>query len=122
MTIRGLGQVFKALDNNKNKTLDAEELENGFRDFGINLNTQQVEVLVKHFDRDGSKTISFNEFLQAIRGTMNQSRIEWVKKAYQKLDVNKDGLVKLDDIAKIYDVSKHPEIVNGTADPKQVYL
>ena len=67
MTIRGLGQVFKALDNNKNKTLDAEELENGFRDFGINLNTQQVEVLVKHFDRDGSKTISFNEFLQAIR-------------------------------------------------------
>ena len=53
---------------------------------------------------------------------MNQSRIEWVKKAYQKLDVNKDGLVKLDDIAKIYDVSKHPEIMNGTADPKEVYL
>ena len=53
---------------------------------------------------------------------MNQSRIDWVRKAYQKLDVNKDGLVKLDDIAKIYDVSKHPEIANGSANPKDVYL
>jgi hypothetical protein len=30
--------------------------------------------------------------------------------AYDKLDVNKDGLVKLDDIAKLYDVSQHPDI------------
>ena len=38
------------------------------------------------------------------------------------LDVNGDGLVKLDDIAKIYDVSKHPEIINGSMTPKEVYL
>jgi hypothetical protein len=31
--------------------------------------------------------------------------------AYDKLDVNKDGLVKLDDISKIYDASKHPDVV-----------
>jgi hypothetical protein len=78
--------------------------------------------LVKYFDKDGSKKISFNEFLQAIRGQLNESRISWIKRAYMKLDVNKDGLVKLDDIAKIYDVSKHPEIVNGSANPKEVYL
>ena len=59
--------MFKSLDNNKNKTLDASELENGLRDFGINLNGEQIDVLVKHFDKDGTKTISFNEFLQAIR-------------------------------------------------------
>jgi hypothetical protein len=29
--------------------------------------------------------------------------------AYDKLDVNKDGLVKLDDICQIYDASKHPD-------------
>lgn len=114
--------MFKAIDNDKSKTLDAGELETGLRDFGINLNTEQVEVLVKYFDKDGSKNINFNEFLLAIRGTLNDARIAWIKKAYMKLDVNKDGLVKLDDIAKIYDVSKHPEIVNGTAAPKDVYL
>jgi len=31
-------------------------------------------------------------------------------------------LVKLDDIAKLYDVSKHPEIVNGSMTPKQVFM
>jgi len=91
--------VFRAIDNDKSKTLDALELENGLRDFGINLNTEQIEVLLKHFDKDGSKNVNFNEFLSAIRGQLNESRIAWIKKAYAKLDVNKDGLVKLDDIA-----------------------
>jgi len=67
LTIRGLAQVFKAIDNDKSKTLDANELENGLRDFGINLNTEQIEVLIKHFDKDGSKNVNFNEFLTAIR-------------------------------------------------------
>jgi hypothetical protein len=36
---------------------------------------------------------------------MNEGRKNVIRMAYNKLDVNKDGLVKLDDIAKIYDVS-----------------
>jgi len=36
--------------------------------------------------------------------------------------VNGDGSVKLDDIAKLYDVSKHPDVVQGRKEPKQVYL
>ncbi len=36
--------------------------------------------------------------------------------------MNGDGTVKLEDIAKIYDVSKHPDIVQGKKDPKEVYL
>ena len=41
--------------------------------------------------------------------------------AYEKLDVNKDGLVKLDDIAKIYDASKHPDVLDGKKTPEQVF-
>ena len=52
---------------------------------------------------------------------MNDFRKTMIKAAYDKLDVNKDGKVTLDDIAKIYDVSKHPDVING-ADPKEVYL
>lgn len=55
------------MDRNRNKTLDAEELDNGLRVVGINLNEEQVSVLLKHFDRDGSGTINFDEFLTAIR-------------------------------------------------------
>lgn len=42
--------------------------------------------------------------------------------AYDKLDVNHDGLVKLDDICKIYDVSKHPDVLSGKKTPEAVYI
>ena len=70
-SIRGLGRVFKILDDNKNKQLDAEELSNGLMTYGINLNDEQIAALVAHFDRDGNKTVSFDEFLRAIRVSYN---------------------------------------------------
>lgn len=36
--------------------------------------------------------------------------------------MNKDGTVKLDDIAKLYDVSRHPEIISGRKTPEQVFF
>ena len=52
---------------------------------------------------------------------MNPYRLSLIKKAYEKLDVNRDGSVKLDDIAKLYDVSKSPDVVNNKNDPLEVY-
>ena len=42
---------------------------------------------------------------------MNNARRRWVKMAYDKLDVNKDGHVTLEDISKLYDASYHPDVV-----------
>lgn len=44
-----------------------------------------------------------------------------IRGAYDKLDVNKDGQVTLDDVAKLYDVSKHPDVVNGSKSPEDAY-
>jgi len=48
---------------------------------------------------------------------LNEDRLSWIRAAYDKLDVNKDGLVKLDDIAKIFDVSSMPEVSQSKVDP-----
>lgn len=56
------------------------------------------------------------------QGEVNAYRKRYIKLAYEKLDVNKDGLVKLDDIAKIYDASKHPDVITGKKTPDQVFL
>lgn len=52
---------------------------------------------------------------------MNPFRLSLIRKAYEKLDVNRDGSVKLDDIAQIYDVSRSPDVVNLKKDPMEVY-
>lgn len=77
---------------------------------------------MNHFDRDRNGVVNYDEFLRAIRGDLNEYRLSLIKKAYQKLDENSDGTVKLDDIAKLYDVSKHPDIVGGKKKPQEVYL
>lgn len=105
MAIRGIGRVFRILDDNRNRQLDANELMWGLKDFDIHLSEEQVATLISHFDRDGSNTVSFDEFLRALRGDLNASRTGWIRQAYDKLDINKDGLVTLDDVARIYDVS-----------------
>jgi len=52
---------------------------------------------------------------------MNESRKQWVRAAYDKLDVTKDGRVTLEDIAQIYDASEHPEVQQGKKTPDQVF-
>jgi len=37
MSVRGVAQVFRILDKNKNRKIDAGELEGGLRQMGINL-------------------------------------------------------------------------------------
>jgi len=52
---------------------------------------------------------------------LNEERKQWIRAAYDKLDVNKDGLVKLDDIAQIYDASQHPEVIAQRKTPNEIF-
>lgn len=52
---------------------------------------------------------------------MNDFRLSYIRKAYEKLDLKGDGKVTMDDIAKLYDVSKNPDIINHNKTPEQVY-
>ena len=91
MAIRGIGRVFRILDDNRNRQVDLNELLWGLKDFGIHLNETQAKCILGKFDRDGSGSVSFDEFIRVLRGDLSEARIVWIKAAYDKLDVNKDG-------------------------------
>ena len=55
------------------------------------------------------------------QGELNAKRKECIGLAYNKLDKTKDGKVTLEDIAALYDASKHPEIISKKKTPEQVY-
>ncbi len=121
MAIRGIGRVFRILDDNRNRQLDTHELMWGLKDFDIHLSEEQVATLIKHFDRDGTGTLDFDEFLVALRGDLNENRKGYIRQAYNKLDINGDGQVTLDDIARIYDVSQHPDVIARKKTPEEAY-
>lgn len=45
-----------------------------------------------------------------------------IKEAFEKLDLSCSGVITLDDIAKLYDVSHNPDVVSGKKQPKEVYM
>lgn len=91
MAIRGIGRVFRILDDNRNRQVDLNELLWGLKDFGIHLDETQAKCVLAKFDRDGSGSVSFDEFIRTLRGDLSEARLVWIKAAYDKLDVNKDG-------------------------------
>ena len=72
-------------------------------DFGVQVTKEEAAQVLEHFDVDKNGLVSFNEFLRTLKGNLSPARVDIVKQAYEKLDVNKDGQVKLDDIAKTFD-------------------
>ena len=52
---------------------------------------------------------------------MNESRKQWVRAAYDKLDVNKDGRVTIEDVAKIYNASMHPDVVQRRKSEEDIF-
>lgn len=79
--------------------MDVDDFRWGFIDFGISVTKEEAAQVLEYFDRDKNGTVSYDEFLRFLKGDLNASRKAWIRRAYDKLDVNKDGQVKLDDIA-----------------------
>lgn len=77
---------------------------------------------MKSFDRDGNGVVDFNEFLVTLKGDLNDQRKEVIGAAYKKLDVTGDGKVTLDDIAKLYDASQHPDVVQGKRSEQDIFM
>lgn len=118
--IRGLRIMFKNMDNNGNGSLDPVEFKYGMRDFGINLSEAEVSAILKHFDTNRDGKLSFDEFLRAIRGDLNERRTNMVMQAYKVLDKDGSGQVTIADIEMAYDVSQHPDFQSGRKTKEEV--
>jgi len=111
--IRGLGIVFRRMDNNGDRKMDRNEFMWGLRENGHTLSPSEFERIFKYFDKNNDGKVSYDEFLRGIRGEMNERRLGLVRLAYNKLDRDGSGLVELNDIAGAYDVTQHPKFKSG---------
>jgi Ca2+-binding EF-hand superfamily protein len=97
------------MDDNGDKSLDRYEFQWGLRENGHKLSPAEFEKIFKYFDKNNNGKIAYNEFLRAIRGSLNESRIALVKQVFKKLDKTGDGFVTTDDLVGCYNVEFHPK-------------
>ncbi|GIX80358.1 calcyphosin-like protein [Caerostris darwini] len=65
--IIGLSRAFRLIDDNRDRKLDLEEMKIGLREYGATLDDDEISELFQEIDKDGSGTVSFDEFLKAVR-------------------------------------------------------
>jgi len=80
--IRGLGIVFRRMDNSGDKKMDRNEFMWGLRENGHSLSPSEFERIFKFFDKNNDGRISYDEFLRGLRGELTQRRIGLIKLAY----------------------------------------
>lgn len=70
------------MDDNHSMSLDKYEFAKAMGDFAIGLNEGEIGVLFGVFDGNHNGLIEYDEFLRAVRGPMNATRMALVKQAF----------------------------------------
>jgi len=66
---------------------------------------------MKYYDIDNDGNISFDEFLRGLRDPLTERKTKMVEKAFANMDKNGNGFITVDDIIKVYDVSKNKDFI-----------
>lgn len=119
--ILSIGKSFKINDSDNSKTISFNEFANLCQKYGLGLSDLEIRSAFAIFDKRRNGNIDYEEFLQTIRGSLNPFRKSLVEQAFGLLDKNKNGYIDYNDIVAVYDVSKHPLVMNGQRTPDSVY-
>lgn len=120
--LSGVARVFRSADFNGNKKLDREEFEEALSFCGLFLKTHEISFLFKNFDRDNDGNIAYDELLNGIQQPLSGSRLAITKKAFVKMDNDGSGVVDINDVAKVYNASQHPDVREGKKTAQDILL
>ena len=111
MGIFGLSKKFKIMDDDNSGYLNEAEFNKAMNECRMELTKQQLKHLFRYFDKSDDGNISYDEFLTGIRGVLNRRRKAMVHLAFNILDKDSSGIIDMDDIIDVYDVSRHPDVI-----------
>ncbi|VDI03919.1 calcyphosin-like protein isoform X1 [Mytilus galloprovincialis] len=114
--IKLLSVIFRHMDKDFSKRLTRSEFKQGVVAFGLtDLSDIDTEMLFQCFDKDDNDTIDFDEFFRRLRPPLKKSRESTVNNAFDQVDVNKDGVIQMDDLKVFYtaNAKNHPKYLSG---------
>jgi len=106
-----LKKTFQAIDENGDGSITLAELKKALQKGNTNLKIEEKELekLMKMADVDGDGCLSYNELVQTSVHRKLVAKEERLWDAFCKLDLNGDGKVSVDEIAKVIGDRKKAE-------------
>ena len=116
-----LMRLFKLNDINNTKDLEFYEFSKSLHEFETELSDEEISNLFSYFDKDNTGVINYFNFINAIRGPMNQKRILILKEAFKKLDLDKGGQVEMSEIKSQFNAKNDKDVKSGEKTEEEVY-
>ena len=115
----GLQRIFKIMDDDNTGNLSRREFAKACKDFRIGISEENIPTLFTLFDKNGDGTLSQEEFLNQVRGQLNQRRLDVVKKAFEQIGLG-NATLSLNEVKTKYDASRHPDVIHGKRSEQSV--
>ncbi|XP_028777685.1 calcium-dependent protein kinase 1-like [Neltuma alba] len=96
--IAGLKEIFKIIDADNSGQITFEELKNGLRRFGADLNESEIHDLMQAADVDNSGTIDYKEFIAATLHLNKIEREDHLFAAFSYFDKDGSGYITPDEL------------------------
>ncbi|KRX03948.1 hypothetical protein PPERSA_12395 [Pseudocohnilembus persalinus] len=109
----GIQRQLRIMDDDFDQKVNFQEFKKALRDFKISFSDEDLLILFKAIDTDGSGFLDIDELVRGIKGPMSASRKLIVEKAFKKLDKDNDGIITVNDVKGVYSARYHPDLKKG---------
>lgn len=110
---RSLDAIFKRMDANNDKVLSKVELKNGLQELGLDYTTQEMDTVMRHFDRNADCRVSTREFIDGLTCKLDDHRRSLVYDTYALVNKVTEGAPTIEALAALFDAASHPEVQAG---------
>ena len=114
-------QQFKICDESGSHNLQKSEFTKALKQANLNLSDPEIEELFKEFDINNSNSISYDEFMNMIVPDLNERRKNVVIAAFNKIDLDKSGIIELNELKSFFNTRNNPEVSLGKKTEEDVY-
>lgn len=114
--LKGLSEVLRRIDHSKDHRLDRAEFQWGLRENGHVLTPSEFERIFKYFDRHNEGRLNYEQFLERLRGNINERRRALVQLAFRNLDKAGAGAVSVEDLVAAFNAPSR----SGTLGREQI--
>ncbi|KAJ3672300.1 hypothetical protein LUZ60_007021 [Juncus effusus] len=96
--LAGLKEMFLAMDTDNSGSITFEELKEGLKKYGSNLNESEIRDLMDAADVDKNGTIDYREFIAATVHLNKLEREEHLMRAFSYFDKDGSGYITVDEL------------------------
>jgi Ca2+-binding EF-hand superfamily protein len=111
--IMALRRTFMLIDENANKKIKFNELQDVFKKYRFDLSDVEINNLFNYFDKDASGYIDYDDFVSGVCGNLNKLRKSVLKQVFEKLDKDGKGYVTVGQLRREYNPKEHPLVRQG---------